>query len=78
MEKQKLKKMVKILLENSLFLFEVFEKDNSLMFFLFLFVFVTKQREIEEMVWFSRKVALGMDFVMIFVFCFWKEKKVSE
>jgi hypothetical protein len=41
-------------------------------------VFVTKQREIEEMVWFSRKVALGMDFVMIFVFCFWKEKKVSE
>jgi hypothetical protein len=41
-------------------------------------VFVAKQREIEEMVWFSRKVALGMDFVMIFVFCFWKEKKVCK
>jgi hypothetical protein len=38
MEKQKLKKMVKILLENSLFLFEVFEKDNSLMFFVFVCV----------------------------------------
>lgn len=48
MEKQKWKKMEKRLLENSLFLMEVFEKDNSVIvfvFFLFLLFVVAKAEE---------------------------------
>jgi len=45
MEKQKLKKMEKRLLDNSFFLVGVFEKDSSVMFCSFFCVVVTKAEE---------------------------------
>lgn len=54
--------MDKMLLESSLVLLEVLEKDNSLIFS----VFGTKQREREAMVWFCDDFCFG----------FWKEKRV--
>lgn len=74
MEKQKWKKIEKRLLDNSFFLLEVFEKDNSVIFCFLFFFSVSrpkKKREREQLVWFNRKkttkngVVLCVDCVMM-------------
>lgn len=51
MEKHEWNKIVKRLLENSLFLLEAFDKDNSLMFFLLLCVKVKAKEKLRK--WFG-------------------------